>query len=360
MKRYYLFPLLLFAAAFIVDKQFYIGGFERTFLRTASFINYEHKEELIDELRFYRASGGKKKILVLFGNSRTMTFDNAYIESRYPGWILYNFSVPGGTSDYYYYFMTQFKKHGIRPDFIYFTVSPQGFNTTPSIAMDEVMLNGLPVSFITKNFTHYSVDDLSNYFAKKSFWNYQYRPKLGLIVERLSNESQIRTLQRFLSTTHTTLIQNRGSVPAAADYSASQDPELALISAKSTWRDFLSPFHLSQNQVYFTDRCLKTAQELQIPSLLLWARVGPHLRRLKNETTVGKTADGKNQTIRSLWQPVVNELAQKRGSALLDMNYGETIGCDLYYDASHLAAQCFPDFTDYLFDSMKISPFYRP
>ncbi|MCE9596644.1 MAG: hypothetical protein K8S54_01620 [Spirochaetia bacterium] len=39
-RKLFLFPLLLFFAAFVLDKQLYIGGFDETFLRTATFLNY--------------------------------------------------------------------------------------------------------------------------------------------------------------------------------------------------------------------------------------------------------------------------------------------------------------------------------
>jgi len=353
MRMYFFFPLALLFAAFLLDKQLYIGGFEDYFLRTASFLNYDHKEELLDEVKAQAALPDRKKIMIMFGNSRTMTFDNAYIQSKYPDWILYNFSVPGGTSDYYYYFMTQFRKRGIHPDYIFFAVSPQGFNATPAIAMDEVMLNGLPVSFIGANFTHYSADDLSNYAAKKLFWNYQFRPKLSTILERYENHGAgVHAFRRFISATHVLLIDHRGSVPPA-ERRAVQNDDFLTLSAKGTWKDFLSPFSVSPHQMYFTDQMLRICEEMKIPAFLVWAKVGGQLREMKNHEVIGQDAAGKPMTIRSVWEPAVETLARNRSSDLLDMNYGPSIKCDLFYDASHMAAECFQEFTDYLFASMK-------
>src|SRR6185295_11675175 len=114
--RLFLFPFVLFLAAYIIDKQLYIGGFQDSFLRTATFLNYSHKIDMMDELQLYLLNPQRKKVLVLFGNSRTMSFENAYLEKKYPDWMWFNFSVPGGTTDYFQYLTEIMKKRGIRPD----------------------------------------------------------------------------------------------------------------------------------------------------------------------------------------------------------------------------------------------------
>ncbi len=347
-RLYMLFPFLLFMAAFLFDKVFFIGDFPDYFLRTASFLNYDHKEVLREELKNYLSKKDRKKTLVIFGNSRTMSFDNTYFEKKYPDWILFNFSVPGGTSDLYAYHMEKFKEEGISPDYILFAVTPQGFNLVPSIAMDEVILNGLSFTFILKHFDRYTLDELTNYLAKKTFWSYRNRPRPAEISRRIKNDSQFaKTYHLFVERTRDQLIRERGSVPYNIDSTVRHEDENFLVEdARNTFRTFFNPFKLSQGQVDFTDDCVKIANQIGSRSALLWAKVGPELRRLINEEPVIDYS--RKKTVREIWEPSMQRISQKYNVDIIDMNFEKTIACDMFYDASHMAGYCFHDFTDFL------------
>ena len=353
-RPYLLFPLLVFAAAFLLDKAFYIGDMEDYFLRTASFINYDHKEDLIDELDAYLKQKQRRRVVVMFGNSRTMSFSNRYIDKKFPDWILFNFSVPGGNADYYAYFMERFRKRNLRPDLAYFAVSPQGYNRTPSIAMDEVMLNGLSIGFVLSHMERFSLDELSNYVAKKLFWNYQYRPKLTVVLRKLRNRKvHIRGFRALRVTSYYRLLVERGSAPYQEHADPPQNAEFLERTARGTWRDFFNPYRQSETMFAFTTDFLSIARQLQIPTRLLWARVGGPLRRMKDTQPV-KDASGNKTTVRALWEPRMRALAEAYGARFVDMNYTPSIRCDRYYDASHLAGACFAEFTDFLLSGNRL------
>lgn len=352
-KKYLLFPLFLFLIAFAVDKVFWIGDFPAYFQRTAAFVNYHHKEKLLDQLENYYNKEDRKKILVMFGNSRTMSFDNKYIERTYPDWILFNFSVPGGTSDYFYYYMERFQRRGIKPDFIYFAITPQGFNTTPTIAMDEVMLNGLSPLFIFRHAYYYSWGEIKNYIGKSLFWSNQNRPIFHIIMKRLRNDSrQAKIFLKFIKDTEAKIDRERGSVPYGINQKPYHESEDFLKkSALSTWNTFIENYHFSKGQYYFTEGMLRIAKEMGVRSKLVWAKVGPNLRNLK-DTRIILDENGQETTLRKLWAPRMQKLADKYDSELLDLNYGETIRCDMFHDSSHMAGVCFHEFTDYLMKHM--------
>src|SRR6185295_14490231 len=94
-------PLLILIAAYIIDKIFLMEDLQTYFTKTVSELNFFHKPVLFQELKDYLAKKDRKKVLVFFGNSRALLFNNKYIEEKYPDWILFNFSVPGGTPDYF-------------------------------------------------------------------------------------------------------------------------------------------------------------------------------------------------------------------------------------------------------------------
>ena len=169
MHRYLLFPLLIFLGAFVLDKQLFVGGLPDYFLRTASFINYEHKEDLINDLDSYLKRTDRKRVMVMLGSSRTLSFNTGYIQENHPDWVLFNFSVPGGNNDYYYRFMEMFHEREIRPDLLVLAVTPQRFNLRPRVTLDEVMLNGLPPLFVARHAFAYRSQELTNYDIKKLF-----------------------------------------------------------------------------------------------------------------------------------------------------------------------------------------------
>lgn len=347
-RSYMLFPLVLFLAAFLLDKLFFIGNFPSYFMNTASFVNYEHKEVLVDELEEYLKTPNRKMVLVMFGNSRTMAFDNNYIESHYPGVILFNFSVPGGTSDFYLYYMEKFQKRNIHPDFIFFTLAPQGFNTTPGIAMDEVLIFGLPAGFFFRHLNRYSSSEVTNYIAKNLFWSYKHKPRPGRILRRFKNNSDEKNrFDEFVSSSREEVERERGSVPHDSSKKPSHEHESALVeNARSSFRTFLYHFNMSEGQLRFTEDSLRIAREMGIDGAVVWARVAPELRRLIDEEKIPHNGD--LTTVRDLWEGPVRSLSEKYGYPFVDLNTTNQFHCDQFYDASHMAGYCFPAFTDFL------------
>ncbi|MCR9144638.1 MAG: DUF1574 domain-containing protein [bacterium] len=371
-RKFLLFPFLIFFAAFAIDKLPFALGLQDYFLNTFSFLNYDHKAELKAELKEYLKRPDRRKTLVLFGNSRTMPFNNEQIERDHPDWILFNFSVPGGVSDYFLRYMEEFEAEDIRPDYIYFAVTPQAFNARPATVMDEVMLNGLTPGFVLRHADRYSLDDLSNYVAKQVFWTYQYRLSMRNVARRMRNDSlEAKQFREFYEFTEKSLNESRGSVFFTIGGRSPTDSESMARQAQDIWRGFFTPFTLSQEQLYFTEECLRIAQAMGVPARLVWPRVSPQLRALKEGRSPDEGPEGENiatpgsaselttgsapgPTVREMWQPALEELALKYGPPMLDMNYGAGFGCDRYYDASHLAGDCFDEFSDYLIGNIEV------
>lgn len=356
--RLFLFPVFVFALAFLFDKAFFIGRIEDYFLTTASFLNFDHKEAMLDELEDHLKKPDHLKALVLFGNSRTMSFSGEYIEKRYPGWTLFNFSVPGGTTDYFYYFMKEFQRRNIRPEAIYFAITPQGMNATPAVALDEVMVFGLPLSFLVTEFRYYSLDELTNYIAKKAFLVYRYRPKLKTIEWRMSyneqtKERQVDAFRKMLEQTRQSLFVHRGSVPYDLDVKPAQDEAAIQANAVSIWKDAFVPFQLHEGQVHFTSESLKIAKELGAKTGLIWPRVSAPLRRLKETEKVAiDPVTHEPATVRAVWEPVMKRLTEEIGADWMDFNYDPALNlhCDFFFDASHMASGCFRPFMDGVMD----------
>ena len=343
-----LFPFLLFFAAYGFDKLFFIGDFPHYFMRSATFVNYDQKDELLAELASHQKKKGGTKPVVLFGNSRTMTFDHKYIEERYPDFTLYNFSVPGGNVDYFHNMMLRFEEAHVRPHHIFFTVTPQGFNDSAKITSGESMLLGTDIPFVLGNISRYRLDDLTDYFAKKMFRTLEHRPNPGVILGRMRNDGyELKRFRHLLTESRKVMKEHFGSYPQNMDFDPVQDREYLERTSRETWENHLVPFTLSESRLHFIEGALRAAKRLQSPVTLLWAKVGPELRRMKDEEPAGKG------TIRGTWEPAMRGLAREYDASWLDLNYSGELECDKFYDASHMAAICFYEFTDILIRHMK-------
>lgn len=344
-----LVPPLLFLSAFLFDKLFIIGDLEKTYLTTASFLNFEHKERLIDELEEYLSLPERKKTIVLFGNSRTLSISNNYIEKNHPDWILFNFSVPGGTTDYFAYLLEKFERRGLEPEQIIITVTPQGMNQSAAVSMDEVLIYGLPFRFIARHAGRFRLDDLSNYAAKKMFVVYKYRPKLRVIEHRLEGNN-LEAFDLFVAEVKRRLNEERGSVPYEKASELVVDEELLERNAESIWREFFVPFRISDGQVAFTEDCIRYAKATGAKTSLLWVRVSPNLRnRIRTEKVAPvKGKPGQRTTVVKAWKPEMEALAAKYDALFLDTNFEPGMTCDDFADASHMFTTCYGPLFDYL------------
>lgn len=352
-----LIPFFLFLSAFLVDKLFLLNSFPLYYLTTASFINFQHKEKLTKELKNYleNTNTKRKKTLLILGNSRTMSFDNKYISKNYPEWILFNFSVPGGTQDYFLYSMEKFKKENIRPDAILFAVTPQGMNAKPSVMTDEVMVFGLPFNFVMNYFYYYSIDQLTNYLGKKLFVTYRFRPKLKIIGKRMDDMEMVK-FTSLLIYTNLTLEKERGSILNTHEFNSFPSEEVIQKNAESIWKDFFEPFVLDKKALFFLKRSIEIAKELNIPHIgILWPPVSPALKKLKEEKIVAieNTKNYHKKTVKEVWGKEMLNIAQEYKIHWYDFNFTEPMKCNYFFDASHLSSYCLKEYTDKIFAKLK-------
>ncbi|MFN3604460.1 MAG: DUF1574 family protein [Leptonema sp. (in: bacteria)] len=354
-KKPFFIPFFLFFMAFLVDKLILLDSFPLYYLTTASFINFEHKEKLTLELKEYLLAPNRKKVLVILGNSRSMSFSNEYISKKYPEWILFNFSVPGGTQDYFLYIMEKFKKENIQPNAIVFVVTPQGMNLKPAVKTDEVMIFGLPFDFVLRHFSDFSIDQLTNYLGKKLFAIYKYKPKIHIIIRR-SNEWEMLKFTSFLIKNQMILEQERGSVKENENQVLFFSQEIIEKNAESIWNDFYTPFILDKKAILFLEDCIKIAKELKVPHIaLLWAPVSPSLKKRKEEKKVAfyKVKDNIALTVKEIFIKEMEMLIQKHNVHWYDFNFSEPMQCNYFFDASHLSYHCLNEYTDKIFQKLK-------
>ncbi len=349
--RFLLIPFFIFFIALGIDRVLMLETIQTYFTKTVSEINFFHKPYLFNELKTYLAQKDRKKVLVLMGNSRALLFDNKYIESKYPDWILFNFSVPGGGPDYFLFWLEKFKRDNVKPDFILVDSSLEFYNLTPIIKLDESLVNGLEVNFVLRYANRYSKSELSNFISKRLFKTYQYRPKLSTILQRTKNNFDILISYReWRKQVFEKLIAERGSASSEFYKNKTQTDEIISKYAVGDTNSYLTPFVFNEDILKFQRDNLSILKELGVPSAFIMVRVAiPFFNFYKTKLTA-KDPNGVSVSPYSLYIPKMEQLSNEFQIPFLNMNDDSSYTCNAFTDASHMASECFPDYTDFIFN----------
>ncbi len=355
LKNKFLFiPFIIFFIALGIDRILMLENIQTYFTKTVSEINFFHKPYLFDELKNYLAQKERKKVLVIFGNSRALLFNNKYIEERYPDWILFNFSVPGGGPDYFLYWLEKFKAENIRPDFILVDSSLELFNLTPIIKLDESLANGLDLNFVLRYANRYSRSEISSFLSKRLFRTYQYRPKLNTILQRTKNNFEVLIGYRaWRKQVFERLMIERGSASSEFYKNKTQPEETILKYALGDANSYLTPYNFNEDVLQFQEDNLHILHDLKVPSALIMVRVAPSFFEQYQKLTA-KDSSGKSVSPYSVYLPKMLEISLKYQIPFLNMNDDPTYNCNAFTDASHMASECFNEYTDYIFQNIEL------
>ena len=84
-------------------------------------------------------------------------------------------------------------------------------------------------------------------------------------------------------------------------------------------------------------------------------RVAPAFFTLYKSKLTAKNENENPVSPYEIYIPKMNELSLAYNTQFWNMNEDPTYKCDAFTDASHMATECFPDYTDYLFRNISIS-----
>lgn len=348
--RFLLLPLLVILITFGLDKLLLIENVHTYFSKSLSDINYIQKDQLFLDLKAYLNSPNRKKVLVYFGNSRALLFDTDYIEKKYPGWTMFNFSVPGGKSDYTLQWMEKFERDQVRPDVFLFDHSVELYNESATLKVDETLTNGLDVSFVLRHFDLFTTDEISTLIAKRMFRAYQYRPKLEVIIGRArQKEKFLYSYRELRNSLMARLNANRGSAMTPGTHQAVLPEELLKKSSRGDFQSYLVPFKFSENTLTFLDKSIQIAKALNVPSATIWVRLSlPYLEHIKQDQV--KIDNRLNGTVYNAWIPRILDYQKKINVSFWNMNDDSNYNCNEFSDAGHMSPSCYKDYTDFIME----------
>jgi len=346
--RFLFMPFLIFFSAFLLDKILLLESIQTYFSKTMSEVNFILKPELYQELKTYLQTPKRKKVLVYFGNSRALLFTNEYIEKKYPQWILFNFSVPGGTPDYAKFWLEKFKTDNIKPDFVLLDHSIEAYNADNKLNIDEVLVNGLDFSFLIRHINRYSSREISDFVAKQMFQLYKYRPKISTIKERIANDSMgLKLYREWRNDIKNKIRKERGSASPALHTTSAYTPDEELKKlAEGDFQMYLGSFRLKTSTLKFQQENIAILKEMQIPFATIWVRLSdPYLNLIMTRKI---TTDAGNTTAYNAWIGNIRKL----DADFWDMNLDPEYKCNKFSDAGHMAPACYPDYTDFIFNRL--------
>lgn len=345
--KFLLIPYLILILAYVLDKIFLLENIQTYYTKTVSEINFFHKPILFEELKSYLKLENRKKVLVYFGNSRALLFDKDFIAKEFPDWVLFNFSVPGGTPDYFLYWLEKFQKENVKPDFVLLDNSVEAFNKTPLIKIDECLVNGLDFEFVLRYAQRYSQSEISSFIAKRLFKTYQYRPRLETILSRIKDDFAIlKQYREWRKHIMKNLIENKGSASPQISANQTSTEEFILKYADGDYNSYLTPFIYNENVEKFQEDNLRILSEMKIPHAGIWVKVAnPYFQLIYSRKQNGKT-------VYEIWKPKIEHLHTKYNTPFWNMNENSNYSCNAFTDASHMASECFPAYTRFIFNNV--------
>ncbi len=347
--RFLIVPFVIFLIAFSIDKIVSSTTLEPYYSLTLSDLNFRHKEFLFEELKGYLKEKERKKVLVYFGNSRALLFRNDYIEKKYPNWILFNFSVPGGSPDYYLYWLERFQSDGVKPDFILMDESFEIFNSSSVLTLDEVLFYGLSPSFVFRHADRYSSSDLTGFIGKKLFHTLKNRPRWNVIRARVKDGGAMaKGYSKLRDEITENLKKQRGSATSDSSPKIVLSPELLKKRSNTDFKSYLTPFTFNPKMMSNQEDAISIAKGLGVPYATIWVRVSrPYFELYKTKKVLTNEKD--ERTPYDIMIPILNRLHQSTGTAFWNMNEDPLYHCDDFSDPGHMSPSCFNDYADFIF-----------
>ncbi len=353
MKNRFLFiPFLILILSVGFDRLLTLEVLQGYYSKTLSDLNFIQKDELYEDYKNYLQKSDRRKVLVYFGNSRALLFDKNYTDEKYKNWILYNFSVPGGTPDYFTYWLERFESDKAWPDFIILDQSMEVYNAGKLLTLDDVLVYGVSVPFFIKHFFHYSRTEIATFLSKRLFLTYLYRPKLDTIKNRFKNQSkEYHDFMNLRILLKSRLSEGRGSAMTPGTYESVLSDELLKKSAYGDYFTYFSPYRFDSKILDWQTRNIDILKNNNIPFAFIWVRVSrPYF---ENSKTIPVTTRNNDKVIPyEDWKPKLDEFHKLHSANFWNMNEDPNYNCDLFSDSGHMSPACYPAYSDYIFNHL--------
>lgn len=337
------FPVLLFLAYFAVDKTCLLPGMKRLTQPDATYLYFDHKEKLLDELeRVHKAnlkpenfvSGMRKRTVVILGSSRLLYFDTARFHRNHPDWELFNFSAPVTAPAYYAFILERILDRGVTPDYLIIEADPLQYNDGGDHFVRSNLAYSFDLAFVLRHQALFKNSEISFFLARWMFAGYKYPPDVSILMQRLRDPKDrwvlaLDELNRFQT-------ENRGAgksiIPRENWYE--RDFGRLEVSARQSIAWIYRNYKLSDRQFGFLDLILETGKTRKIPILLLRPQVSRSMQAQLDE-------DKDLAPALAAWEEIFKNRIKAYGVPYLDLRHDPEISCNTFVDGAHMSLDCY-------------------
>lgn len=326
-KPFLVYPVFLLILVLALDKIFYLPVFQNSFLQTGNSTFYFHRKLLFEKM-VRESKDSPKSLVLVYGDSRSYPYTETGLPpSAQSNWSLFNFSTPQAVPMYSYQLLRKTLKSGIKPTFVILSLSPESFQSSKSFVNSPFLRFGAEPGF---------QEEIWNDLSLKEKWE-----------ATLDRVFRIRALEVNLN-----LFVRRTQSRKWKEYSPNSNPELLLLNQtkgeylmyatlgnpiEKLERDatrikaiYLRNFELGQNQFLYVEKFLELAKENQVPVVVVYPKVYETYRK-----------NYENLNLEEVWWSKIQELANESGAKTFHVEKENE--CNLFNDASHQSAFCFPE-----------------
>lgn len=337
--------ILLFFSA---DKIFLIPAVKMRTQKDPTYLYYEYKYELLDELeRAYRqgtergdgtsGDAARPKLLVVIGSSRLLFYDYENFRRNHPGWDVFNFSVPVNAPAYYAFILDRIYERGIRPDALLLESDPFQFNEySPGYRRSNLQYS-FDLRFMLSHFEMFDRDDVSTFLGRWLFGGLKYPPYPDRLMMLFQSRRDRYTPLFHATDAHTRRTHGCGYSPIPVAGWFEKDFSTLTISARGTVGWLYSGYRVSDRQWTFFEYALNLVRQAGTPVLI----IRPQVSRAMQHVLDG---DQRIQKYGELWRTRLSTLIQP--DEMLDLSGGDPYYCNAFVDSSHMAVECYDPVLD--------------
>jgi hypothetical protein len=335
MKFYLYFPILFLFLFFLFTQIFSISFFKNQFLQTGNVVYYKHRPVLFEKLK--KAHRKKeKKLAIAFGDSRAYSYSDQLIKDK-PKWSIYNFSAPQAVPAYSLYWLENFHEASIKPDVLWFVISPEGFHDAKGLMFKPFLRMVADDKFVTKYWNHIPSNDRYEYLLDKLLPLRAIEFDYKLFLERYKKGN----LKQYnpVNNTEWNIINLFNGEQLAYASLVNLETKLQKDSIRMA-NIYLYGYTVDETQFYYVQKFLEYANQMDSKVVLIWPGVYKDYYK-----------EYAKYNIQEKWWNRIQKLAVKYSAITIDLN--NELVCDKFYDASHQSVACFHDIISGLLDKIE-------
>lgn len=344
-------PLLLVFTIFLLDKIFYIPFVYNRLVKWDNFDEYFYQTR---KTVFLKLKNEIRPVALVLGTSRSLYFSPDLLTTK--NIAVYNFSAPGSSPEYYFYWYQKIKKEISPIKYVIIEIDSPLFSKKSNFlplahSYDfPFLLNNLennpPQEASANNFYNLkggsSYSDLTTFILKRIFLSYKISWEFGNFFKESNISDKVILRQQITQNLDFANIHYYGAFPQFLEV------QINLKSVKEQKErivsKYLNGFIFDPSQKFFMYKLLKELAEDNIPVILYWPLTLPEIRAyMDTHGFINEYQSELKNYIIFLQNTFKNSKIQ-----FIDPFIDPDFHCRELIDANHMTGKCLNELGSYL------------